>query len=89
MSSDISFFIAQEWNLSKVYCDALQAHHNIHSSCLATILYKGNLLSETYLLVTKKGLDETIIDNLRAKLSVNKQLWTDFIELCPEIENYV
>jgi len=89
MSSDISFFIAQEWELPKIYCDALQAHHHIHSSALATLLYKANLLSEVYLLVKKKGLDETIIDNLLAKLSVDKHTWVDFIKLCPEIEHHV
>lgn len=89
MSADISFFIAQEWGLPKIYCDALQAHRDVHQSLLATTLYKGNLLSETYLLVKSKGLDETIIDRLLRKLSVDKQIWVDFIELCPEIEKHV
>ena len=89
MSADISFFIAQEWGLPKIYCDALQAHHNIHSHPLATILYKGNLLSEVYLLMKKRNLEEHIIDNLLIKLSVNKQTWLDFIKLCPEIETHV
>ena len=88
MSADISFFIAQEWGLPKLYCDALQAHSNIHSSPLATLLYKGNLLSETNLLVNKKGLDEEIIDKLLNKLSVDKQVWLDFINICPEIESH-
>lgn len=89
MSHDISFFIAQEWALPKIYCDALQAHHNIRISPLATLLYKGNLLSEVYLLVQKKGLDESIIDNLLLKLSVDKQVWLDFLKLSPEIEAIV
>lgn len=81
MSSDISFFIAQEWALPKMYCDALQAHRHIHSDPLATLLYKGNLLSEIYLLVKKKALDDTIIDNLLVKLAVDKQIWLDFKNL--------
>ncbi|PKF60770.1 hypothetical protein CW745_12910 [Psychromonas sp. psych-6C06] len=89
MSADISFFIAQEWGLPVLYCDALQAHHNIHESALATLLYKSNLLSETYLLTKKKGLDEKIIDNLLTKMSIDKQIWLDFIKLCPEIERHV
>ncbi|MCP5076576.1 MAG: HDOD domain-containing protein [Psychromonas sp.] len=89
MSADISFFIAQEWALPQVYCDALQAHRNIKSSTLATLLYKGNLLSEVYLLVKKKNLDETIIDNLLDKLSVHKNIWVNFLKLCPEIEHHV
>lgn len=89
MSADISFFIAQEWGLPKVYCDALQAHRNIRTSSLATLLYKANLLSETYLLVTKKGLDENIINSLLNKLSVDQTIWSDFLSLCPEIEKHV
>ncbi|GLS90425.1 metal-dependent phosphohydrolase [Psychromonas marina] len=89
MSADISFFIAQEWGLPAIYCDALQAHRNVRSSALATTLYKGNLLSETYLLVKNKGLDDDIIDRLLSKLSVDKQIWIAFIALCPEIEKHV
>lgn len=89
MSTDISFFIATEWTLPKIYCDALQAQHNIRGCPLATLLYKGNLLSEVYLLVQKKALDETIIDNLLKKLSVDKQVWLAFIKKCPEIEAHV
>lgn len=89
MSVDISFFIAQEWALPKIYCDALQAHRYIHPDPLATLLYKGNLLSEIYLLVKKKALDDKIIDNLLVKLSVDKQIWLDFKKLCPEIESLV
>tara|TARA_R110001583_G_scaffold51161_3_gene159705 strand:- start:13 stop:921 length:909 start_codon:yes stop_codon:yes gene_type:complete len=88
MSADISFFIAQEWGLPKIYCDALQAHRNIHSSPLAILLYKANLLSETYILVKKKALDDAIMDKLLIKLSVEKQIWLDFVKLCPEIESY-
>jgi len=88
MSADISFFIAQEWELPKIYCDALQAHNNVTSCPLAILLYKGNLLSETYLLINKKGLDETVIENLLDKLSVDKQIWANFIKMCPEIESH-
>lgn len=89
MSADISFFIAQEWGLPKIYCDALQAHHNVHLSPLATLLYKSNLLSETYLLVNKKGLDENIMEKLLKKLSIDKNIWLNFMKLCPEIEMHV
>lgn len=54
---------------------------------LGTLLYKGNLLSETYLLVKKKTLDESILDNLLGKLSVDKQICLDFVKLCPAIES--
>lgn len=89
MSADISFFIAQEWGLPSIYCDALQAHHNVKETPLATLLYKANLLSETYLLIKNKGLDEDIIDRLLRKLSVDKAIWENFITLTPEIENHI
>lgn len=89
MSADISFFIAQEWGLPTIYCDALQAHNNVKASPLATLLYKANLLSETYLLVKNKSLDEEIIERLLRKLSVDKQVWDNFIELCPEIDKHI
>jgi len=89
MSADISFFIAVEWGLPKIYCDALQAHNNIQSSPLAMTLYKGNLLSETYLLVMKKGIEEKVVAQLLEKLSVDKSIWEDFVKLCPEIESHL
>ena len=89
MSADISFFIAEEWGLPKLYCDALKAHRDVLSSPLATLLYKGNLLSETNLLVNKKGLDDEIIDKLLSKLSVEKKIWLEFIAICPDIESHV
>jgi len=89
MSADISYFIAQEWGLPKIYCDTLQAHNDITSSPLATLLYKSNLLSELYLLMNKRRVDEAVIDRLLDKLSIDKQIWLNFIKLCPEIESHV
>jgi len=89
MSADISFFIAQEWQLPAIYCEALQAQREINSSALAELLYKGNLLSEVYLLYKKEEIDEPLMEKLLDKLSVAKESWTQFIEAAPEIEKSV
>lgn len=89
MSADISFFIAQEWQLPPIYSEALQAQRAINSSPLAELLYKGNLLSEVYLLYKKKRIDEPLIDKLLDKLSVDKESWIQFIEVAPDIESSV
>lgn len=89
MSADISFFIAEEWQLPAIYSEALQAQRAINSSTLAELLYKGNLLSEVYLLYKKEEIDEPLIERLLDKLSVEKENWTQFIEIAPEIEKSV
>jgi len=45
MSADISYFIAIEWKLPAIYCEALDVQRSITSSVLSAQLYKGNLLS--------------------------------------------
>jgi len=86
MSADISYFIAKEWQLPAIYYDALQAQRAIKNSPLAELLYKGNLLSEVYLLYKKKQIDDSLIEKLLAKLSVNEEIWQQFIEIAPSIE---
>ena len=61
----------------------------ITSSTLAELLYKGNLLSEVYLLYKKKGINEQLIEKLLDKLSVDKESWTQFIDVAPDIEKSV
>ena len=89
MSADISYFIAVEWQLPKIYCDALQAQRAITSSPLAELLYKGNLLSEVYLLYKKKGINEQTIEKLLTKLSITQNIWEDFLEMVPDIEKNI
>ena len=89
MSAGISFFIAQEWQLPSIYSEALQAQRAITSSTLAELLYKGNLLSEVYLLYKKKGINEQLIEKLLDKLSVDKESWTQFLDVAPDIERSV
>ncbi len=89
MSADISFFIAEEWKLPQIYSDALQAQRSIGDSSLAEILYKGNLLSEVYLLFKKKLISDELIESLLTKISVEKDIWQQFIEIAPEIEKSV
>jgi HD-like signal output (HDOD) protein len=89
MSADISFFIAEEWQLPSMYCNALQAQRAIKNSPLAELLYKGNLLSEVYLLYKKKEIDDALIERLLDKLSVDKETWIEFLNLAPDIEKTV
>ena len=89
MSADISFFIAQEWQLPSIYTQALQNQRARDDSALANLLYKGNLLSEVYLLYKKKAVNEQLIEALLDDLSVDKKSWEQFINIAPEIEKGV
>lgn len=89
MSADISFFIAQEWQLPSMYSQALQNQRTIDNSTLAKLLYKGNLLSEVYLLYKKKAVNELLIEKLLDKLSIDKAIWIQFLDIAPEIEKRV
>ena len=89
MSADISYFIAEEWQLPALYCDALHTQKLMKNSPLAELLYKGNLLSEVYLLYKKKKIDDELMDKLLKKLSVNQEIWIEFLQIAPEIEKSV
>jgi HD-GYP domain-containing protein (c-di-GMP phosphodiesterase class II) len=64
MSADISYFIATEWQLPTIYCEVLEVQRAITRSPLAEQLYKGNLLSEVYLLYKKKQISDPLIEKL-------------------------
>jgi len=89
MSADISYFIAVEWKLPAIYCDALDVQRPVTSSVLSEQLYKGNLLSELYLLYKKGQISETSIEMILDKLSVKKSIWETFLDVAPEIEKSV
>jgi HD-like signal output (HDOD) protein len=89
MSTDISSFVAQEWNLPSLYCEALAQQRSKKVSPLAKILYKANLLCEIYLLFTKNMICEKQIADLLEKMSLESTLWQDFVALVAEIEQEV
>lgn len=89
MSADISYFIAIEWKLPTIYCEALDVQRSITSSVLSEQLYKGNLLSELYLLYKKGQISDALIETILEKLSVQKSIWEQFIEIAPKIEKSV
>ncbi|WP_019615419.1 HDOD domain-containing protein [Psychromonas ossibalaenae] len=89
MSADISFFIAQEWQLPLLYCDALQSQRMKGDSRLAMVLYKGNLLSELYLMVKKGQLEQSLVIKILEKMAVSEYIWQDFLALAPKIETSV
>lgn len=86
MSVDISYFIAVEWQLPSIYCEALQQQHTNRTSILAKLLYKANIMSELYLLHTKGLVAQDKLAELLKKLSVKEKIWQDFLEIAPEIE---
>ncbi len=89
MSADISFFIAQEWHLPQLYCDALQSRRIKGSCSLAAVLYKGNLLSELYLMVKKGQLEQSLMVKILDRIDVSEDIWQEFLELAPKIETSV
>jgi len=80
MSLDISYSIAKEWLLPQVHCEALMAQNSNKSSPLSIILYKANMLSEVYLLLRKKRIEEKQVKKVLEKLKVDESIWLSFIE---------
>lgn len=89
MSADISFFIAQEWALPQIYQQALQTQHVTSRSALSKLLYKADLLSEVYLLLEKKLINDQLVELLLEKLSVDKEIWEQFVEVAPKVANSI
>ena len=89
MSAHISYFIAVEWKLPAIYCEALDVQREVTSSVLSEQLYKGNLLSELYLLYKRGQINDTLIEAILEKLSVKKSIWEEFVEMAPKIEKSV
>ena len=88
MSADMSFYIAKEWQLPKIYCDALaeQSQGKTQTEPLAQLLFKGNRLSEAYLMQVKGLVTEDELDQLFTLFSFHSSSWEHFSELAVEIE---
>jgi len=86
MSLDMSYFIANEWGLPTVYCEALLQQKTKKTSKLAKVLYKANALSEIHLLFTQKMIDEEQVDRLIKKLNIDHSIWRDFMKIAQEFE---
>ena len=88
MSADISFYIAKEWQLPQLYCDALaeQSVGKEQTKPLSKLLYKANTLSEAYLMQVKGLVTEEELDQLFTLFSFHSSSWQQFSELAVEIE---
>jgi len=86
MSLDISYSIAKEWLLPQVYCDALMAQCMSKSTPLSLVLFKANILSEVYLLLKKKKIQEKQIEKLLDKLKIDKSIWLSFMEKAEDFD---
>jgi HD-like signal output (HDOD) protein len=91
MSADISYFIASEWQLPAVYCQALaeQSKNKKQSHPLAKLLYKANKLSEVYLMQVKGLVTEDELDQLFTLFSFHSSAWQQFSEIAAEIDTSV
>jgi len=85
MSLDISYSIAKEWQLPKIYCDALMVQNNNKSSPLSIILFKANMLSEVYLLLMKKKIKEKQVKKVLEKLKIDDSIWLGFTDKVDEL----
>ncbi len=86
MSVDISYFIALEWKLPAIYAEALGQQRTKQESNLAKILFNANILSEVYLLYQHNVAHDEQISDLLNSLSLDEDLWEEFIDQTKEIE---
>ncbi|PCI59752.1 MAG: hypothetical protein COB35_10720 [Gammaproteobacteria bacterium] len=86
MSTDISIFVAKEWQLPKMYCDALSQQHSKRTTPLAKLLFDANAMCEVFLLFEKKFIGEPQLTKLRRRFAINDQNWQRFIEAVDEME---
>ncbi len=86
MSMDITFFIAKEWQLPEVYCQALGQQRSQEHSSLAALLFKADKLSENFLLHLDGKSSEEEQQELLTLLSVDKNLWLNFVESAAELD---
>lgn len=80
MSLDISYSIAKEWLLPQVYCEALRVQNTNKTSPLSIILFKANVLSEVFLLLQRKKIQEKEVEKVLTKLKIKDAIWQTFIK---------
>jgi len=89
MSTDITYHIAQEWQLPQIYCQALQEQSVDNKSELGNILYQANQLCENYLLFERGLINQEQVDNVLSELTVKPELWQELIEIAPLIDSSI
>jgi len=95
-STELSAYIAKEWQLPKIYCEALaQQSINQQSTIkeavtpLAKLLNQANTLSEAYLMQVKGMVTDDELDQLFTLFSFHSSAWQQFSELAVEIDTSV
>lgn len=86
MSCDITTFVAEEWQLPKIYVEALGQQRTGPEAALARLLKEANLLAEIYLLFSKKLIDENQVEGLVAKRKISTDTWQEFLAAAQAIE---
>jgi HD-like signal output (HDOD) protein len=87
-SAELSAYIANEWQLPKLYCEALEQQSTKQKtvSPLANLLHEANTLSEAYLMQVKGMVTEDELDQLFIMFSFHSSSWQQFSELAVEID---
>lgn len=85
MSMNMTYFIAKEWGLPQVYVEALKQQKSGEYKDLGALLFKANRLSEHYLLLLEKAIDDEEHLALKESLAINNNVFEQFCELAPKI----
>lgn len=86
MSLDISYFVAREWQLPEILCDALQQQQYFKKrSPLGECLHRANACAELYLMIEKGLVPPQDIDDILATYHCPDRIWTRFLENAPNI----
>jgi HD-like signal output (HDOD) protein len=79
-SLDVSYFVAREWGLPDLLCDALQQQRTSIKSPLAIALHTANQCAEYYLLRNRINLDEGDLPLMVRQDANFMQSWQTFLD---------
>lgn len=87
-SAELSAYIAKEWQLPLLYCQALeqQTTKQEPNSPLAKLLNQANTLSEAYLMQVNGMVTEEELEQLFTLFSLHSSTWQQFNELAGKID---
>lgn len=86
MAIDMSYYIAQQWQLPSVYIEALNQQRASSRDGLGCLLYRANRLSENYLLFIKGNINKECHQQLQDELKINETIVDEFHQLASVIE---
>ncbi|MEQ8315040.1 MAG: HDOD domain-containing protein [Gammaproteobacteria bacterium] len=85
MSTDISYFIARDWELPEKFWVPLQEQSTSRQTPLAKILYRANLCAEIYLLLSRNKIEAKEAESQLELLDCAGQTWQKFQEKAPQL----